>query len=134
MKLSYTGLRQLLSSHVVELAFTRRHEKEGSSMQRRMLCTLDTKLLNSLPGKVTLNFRVPTQPPPYLAKAYNLIVVWDIFWQDYRAIPIDATSIIAAIPCRTKKEQEQFWEYFVMKFQYMSASDKQKYMNGGMVG
>jgi hypothetical protein len=127
--LSYVGLRQLLNSHVVELVFTRRHLKMGYSIGRRMLCTLDKNLLNSLPGKITLNFRMPTQPPAYNAKAYNLIVVWDLFWQDYRAIPVDAVNVVSAIPSRTKKEQEEYWKYHVMRFQNMSAKDKERYMN-----
>ena len=128
MKLSPDGLQAMMQKSVVELVFTRRHVKDGWPMGRRMLCTLDRKLLQSLPGRMTLNFRVPSHPPPYVAKAYNLVVTWDIFWQDYRAIPVDSVQVVSFFPTHNKKEQDKFWAYFTARFQNMSAQDKIDYM------
>lgn len=128
MKLSYDGLFKVLSSSVVELLFTRRIPKWGWPAGRRMLCTLDLKLLLSLPGRITLNYKVPTHPPPYVAKEHNLIVVFDIFWQDWRAIPVDSVLVVSMVKTTNKKEQEKFWEYFRARFQEMSAADKINFM------
>lgn len=128
MKLSYNGLMTLMQNHVVELLFIRRHEKEGWPIGRRMLCTLDRNLLKSLAGRVTLNFRAPTHPPPYVARAYNLVVTWDIFWQDWRAIPVDSVVVVAFFPTHNKKDQDKFWAYFEARFHQMSAQDKVAFM------
>jgi hypothetical protein len=128
MKLSVNGLQAMMQKSVVELVFIRRHEKQGWPLGRRMLCTLDKALLLSLPGRMTLNFRNPTHPPPYNAKAYNLVVTWDIFWQDFRAIPVDSVQVVSFFPTHTKKEQEKFWAYFSARFQNMTASDKEAFM------
>jgi hypothetical protein len=129
MKLSADGFRQLLQSNVVEGVFTRRHEKPGWRATRRILCTLDKNLLTSLAGRVALNFANPTQPPPYPAKAYNLVVVWDLFWQDWRAIPVDALSVVTVIPSHTKAQQNSFWEYFGAYLVKLTPQQKEAFMN-----
>jgi hypothetical protein len=77
---------------------------------------------------MTLNYRVPTQPPPYNPKAYNLVITWDIFWQDYRAIPVESVQVISFHPTHNKADQEKFWQYFSARFQNMTASDKTAFM------
>lgn len=132
MSLSPIGLQALAQQNVVELVFTRRHPKEGWSIGRRMLCTLNRKLLNSVAGKLTLNFRAPIYPPPYPTghyRRYKLACVWDILWSDYRMVPVESVQVVAVMPTRTKSEIDQFWIYFSTKFYKMSPQDKITYMN-----
>jgi len=124
MRLSRAGLQALLSQNAVELGFTRRHKKQGWPMGRRMLCTLDRNLLLSLPGRTAFNFRPPVHPPPYPADAYGLVCVFDIFWQDWRMIPLETMNIISVIPTHTKKHQEAFWAYFVEFLGKLSSAQK----------
>lgn len=129
MRLSYGGFQSLLNTSVVECGFTRRVLKDGWNPFRRMLCTLDRKLLLSLPGRMALNFTPPVFSPAYNAKQYNLIVVWDILWQDWRAIPFDAVEVISVLPTKTKKDVDKFWVYFANFLQNMTPSEKQTFMN-----
>lgn len=129
MIVSAGGLRQLLQRNVVEAVFVRRHSKPGWQDTRRILCTLDRQFLLSLPGRMTLHFTPPTQPPPYVAQAYNLMVVWDIFMQAWRAIPLDNLQVVSAIPSHTKKQQDEFWKYFSEFLKTLTADQKQRFMN-----
>jgi hypothetical protein len=128
MRLSRVGVQQLLNDSVVELGFTRRHEKAGWPMGRRMFCTLNKRITLSLPGRMSLNFRPPTHPPAYPAYAYGLVCVWDIFWQDWRMVPLETMNIISVIPTRTKKEQEQFWAYFSEFLARLTPPQKEAFM------
>ena len=129
MRVSAIGFQQLLQQNVVEAHFVRRHKKAGWKPTRRMLCTLDRNLLNSMAGRVALNFTNPVYPPPYPAKAYNLVVVWDLFWQNWRAVPAETLDIVTVIPTHTAKQQEFFWAYFSQFLAKLSAQDKQAFMN-----
>ncbi len=129
MIISAGGLRQLLKQNIAEVVFPRRHEKAGWRGTRRMFCTLDRNLLQSLPGRMTLNFTPPTHPPPYPAQAYNLLVVWDIFSQDWRAIPLDNLQVVTVIPSHTRKQQEEFWKYFSEFLKTLTSQQKQAFMN-----
>ena len=128
MKLSRDGLQRLLQENAVELMFIRRHEKVGWPIGRRMLCTLDKNLLLSLPGRMSLKFRPAVHPPPYPAKAYGLLVVWDVFWQDYRAIPVDSVSVVSVIPTHTKKAQDEWWAYFSEFLGRLTPQQKEQFM------
>lgn len=128
MRLSRSGLYHILLTGVAEIVFGRRHPKFGWADNRRMLCTLDRKLLNSMPGRLTLNFRVPTHPPAYDARAYNLVCAWDIMWSDYRMIPVENTNVVAVMPTRTKAEQDAFWKEFSARFYTMTTKEKIMYM------
>ena len=128
MNLSVDGFRRLCETHVVEALFTRRHEKAGWPWGRRILCTLDRNLLLSLPGRVTLNFYVPTHPPAYIAKAFNLVVTWDIMWQAWRAIPVESLNIISALPTHTKADQGKFWTLFAARLAVMTPQEKMEFM------
>lgn len=129
MNISPLGLRSLLQKNIAEIVFARRHEKPGWQPTRRIFCTLDRNLLLSLPGRMTLNFNPPTHPPPYDAKSKNLLVVWDIFMQDWRAISLDSANVVTVIPCHTKKQQEEFWKYFSDFIQQLTPQMKQTFMN-----
>ena len=128
MAISYIGMQQLLANSVVELAFIRRNEKAGWPSNRRMLCTNSVSLLSSLAGRMALNFRVPTQPPPYNAKDKNLFITWDIFMQNYRALPLESVIVVNAIPVSNQKEIDLFWEYFDKALRPMSSNDKTQFM------
>lgn len=128
MAITYASAKKLLESNVVELSFSRRNSKRGFPRNRRMLCTNSYALLGSLGGRMALNFKVPTQPPAYDAKDYDLIITWDIFQQDFRAIPLEAVFIISAIPVSTKEELEQFWTYFDEAIRPMSSRSKKGFM------
>ena len=132
-RLSRDGLKVLLQTHVVELFFPRRNEKHGFKGQnpfmRRMMCTLDKNLLQSLPGRLTLNYQVPINPPAYNPLEKNVVFCWDIFWQDWRALPVELVVVVAAHPVHTQKDQEKFWKFFEGYFAKMSAADKLRFMS-----
>ncbi len=126
MKVGLAGLGALLSRNVVELKFNRRHEKLGWSSRRRMLCTNDLRLLNSMPGHIALNYRQPTHPPSYPATQKNLIVAWDILWQDFRMINCDSVDVISVIPT---EPADAFWQYFSESLAGMPPNSKIAFMN-----
>lgn len=128
MELSYRGLEKLLQTHIVELVFGRRNPKQGWPNTRRMLCTTSRLVLNSIAGKVELNFRVPSNPLPYDAEEKELIIAWDLLWQDFRAIPHETASVIYAIPVRNKNEIDEFWKYFKKGLKPMTPEQKIKFM------
>ena len=130
MKLSTNGLRTLLASHVVELRFRRRRLKIGWSVDRRMLCTNSGKLLNSIPGKIALGFKPPKGVGlRYNPSAKNLVVAYDLLWQDFRQISVESNEVITAIPVQTDEEINTFWEYFNKRLRDMSSGEKIKFMN-----
>jgi len=129
MKVSIAELTVLLNNSVVEIKFKRRKFKPGWSMNRRMLCTNNGQLLNSVPGRIALNFKPPTRPPPYNASAHNLVIAWDLFWQQYRAISLDYNDVVSALPVVTEDDRIQFWQYFNGVLQEMSSSQKTSFMN-----
>jgi len=130
MKLSMAGLRALLDGNVVELKFIRRHFKPGFMPSRRMLCTNNRMLLNSIPGKITLHFQRPIYPPAYRPEQYNLVFAWDIFQQQYRAISMESCDIVGTLPLKTEEDINKFWRYFNEYLYRLTPVDKIKFMNG----
>lgn len=128
MTISYNGMRKLLENNVVELFFVRRNPKRGWPNTRRMVCTNSFKLLGSMGGRMAMNFRVPTSFPPYDPKEEGLFITWDIFMQDFRAIPLEAVSVVMAIPVRTQKEIETFWTWFDQTLRPMTSDSKKAVM------
>jgi len=124
MRLSLGGLSALLKTNAAEIRFRRR--RPGPTPFRRMLCTNDLQLLQSMPGKLALNYRRPTGLPPYNPTQYNLLCVWDIFMQDFRMVPVDAAEVIAVLPTNPP---DQFWNYFNEKLSTMSAMEKVSFMH-----
>ena len=129
MRLSPIGFTQLLQQNVVEAHFTRRHMKAGWAPTRRMLCTLDKHLLNSMAGRVALNFNNPVHPPAYSTQAYNLVTVYDLFWQDWRNVPAETLDVVSVIPSHTKPQQDAFWAYFSAFLAKLTPQDKESFMN-----
>jgi hypothetical protein len=82
----------------------------------------------SVDGRLTLNYR-PTNPIPYSNPYYdpdqkNLVILWDILMQDYRAINMSYCNLIARVPAN-----KQFWEYFNREIFPKSAAQKMAWMN-----
>ena len=128
MSLRITGLKSLCSSSIVEVKFVRR-TKLRIPPTRRMLCTLNVAVLNSTLGKNILNFVPPTSEPPYNAESKGLVVVWDIFMQDWRAIPANSCELVKVFKMGTKNEQTEFWRYFDLVLNKMTTAQKRAFMN-----
>jgi len=126
MRLSRAGLMALLRNNAVELRFTRRKPRVGDLPHRRMLATNDVSLLNSSAGRTALNFRPATGRLKFSPAQKNLIVVWDIFMQDYRLVPAESADVVSVIPT---SPPEKFWEYFSKTLTKMSAADKERFMD-----
>ena len=75
MKVSLPNLKNTLQGNVCEIIFEKRRPKPGDSSQRRMLCTLDESLLNSVNGRTTLNYKPPSGLPKYDTSSKNLLPV-----------------------------------------------------------
>lgn len=128
MFISRDNLKALARNHVCEIKFRRRNPVAGKPLFRRMLCTSSPRLLNSLDGRLTLNFRPTTSPPfrnpSYNADQYNLAILWDILMQDYRAINMSYCNLIARVPAT-----DEFWEYFNKELLKMNPNQKMAWMN-----
>jgi hypothetical protein len=125
VSLSVNGLKQLLSKNVVELRFTRRMQRANRPTTRRMLCSLNLEILNSPMGLKFLNFRLPTNSPAYNFESYNLLAVYDIFMQDWRAVPAGNASVVQVLA----STPEEFWKYFSEILIKMSAQEKAQFMD-----
>jgi hypothetical protein len=125
-KVSRFQLYSFLAKNVCELRFYRRIQYPSTSY-RRMLCTNDRRLLESIPGKLRLNYRIPTGSLPYNPAKYNLVCTFDIFLQDFRMINCDECELISQIPTRDPKI---FWNYFEEKLTLMTTVDKMSFMMG----
>ena len=124
MIISLGSLKATLLDKVCEVKFARRNIKPGRPATRRMLCTNNVPLLNSLEGMTVLNYAPPRQAPKYNPNQENLIVVWDILMQGFRTINCDTVDLIT-----TLEADQTFWAYLNEKIAPMSASDKMNFMN-----
>ncbi len=124
MKVNLATLASVLNENVVEVKFNRRTPKPGSPPTRRMLCTNSYDLLNSGSGRVTLNFKPPTNYPKYNARTKNLIVTWDIIMQGFRTINADSCDMLSVIPIG-----DPFWSYFNDTLAPMTRGEKMRFMN-----
>lgn len=114
--------------------------------RRVMLCTLDMTLLRSLLGREVLNYREPTGVGTPMSS--NIIQVWDIIWQDFRAVDLSTPVTVRAViptsvlptdkPLGTTEEskkaiyqqQEIFRQLLEANFRNMSWRKKFAYMDG----
>jgi hypothetical protein len=124
VKLSIGGLKILCQTNIVELKFVRRTKVLPQT--RRMLATLDRKILDSELGRQILKFKPPIKFPSYNAEAKGLLTVWDLFFQDWRNIPVDACEVVSTVP---SQPVEKFWEYFDKVLSKMSAQQKAIFMS-----
>lgn len=127
MRLGRGSLYLLLQTNVAELRFRRRIEKPGFKDYRRMLCTNDKRLLNSIEGRKVLNFVPSTGQLKYNPAAKNLVVAWDIFLQEYRMINCNDVDLIAVI--KSSPDAADFWKYFNERLAAMNANQKAQFIN-----
>lgn len=127
MRIGRTSLMLLLNTHAAELRFKRRKSKTGFKDYRRMLCTIDRRLLMSVPGQRILKYIRPHDSLKYDPASKNLIPTWDIFMQNWRMINCDDVDVIAVI--KTSPDASEFWKYFYEKLAEMSAEQKARFMN-----
>lgn len=127
MRLSRSGLNNLLIKNAAELRFYRRHPKMGWANNRRMLCTKDMRLLESAPGKRILNYIPPAGIGlPYDPNHHNLVIAWDVFMQNWRAIPCESVEVVAVVKT---DPQANFWKYFMQRIHPMASRTKFNFMN-----
>ena len=125
MRISLGALNGVLQRSVAEIKFERRRMKPGHPPFRRMLCTNDTRLLESARGRTSLNYRPSNRPvKKYNPASKNLLITWDIFMQDYRNITVDNCELVSVIPT-----DDRFWAYFSDQLIGMSAKDKERFMD-----
>jgi hypothetical protein len=127
MRLGRDALALMLLQNVVELKFRRRINKPGFNDYRRMLCTNDRNLLLSKLGRQILNYDPPSGSLPYDPKVKNLVIAYDIFMQNFRAINCNDVEVVAII--KSSPDQKEFWKYFNEKIYPMSADQKATFMN-----
>jgi len=60
---------------------------------------------------------------PYNPETKNLLLVWDIFMQDWRMVNMDACDLVNTIP------ENEFWNYFNNTLLKMSPQQKMTYMD-----
>jgi len=124
MLVSLMSLKSVLQNNVCEIKFARRRPRPGKPNTRRMLCTNAQSLLNSTDGRVALNFKPAMKSTRYSPDQKNLVIVWDVFMQDYRAVNCDNCDLITSIPAG-----EAFWKYFRNNLARLSAAQKIAYMD-----
>ena len=124
MIVGLSNLKSMLLDKVCEVKFARRNPKPGRPASRRMLCTNNVQLLNSVEGRTVLNYRPPRQAPDYNPNQENLIITWDILMQDFRTINCDTVDLIS-----TLEADETFWIYLNEKIAPMSSGEKMAFMN-----
>lgn len=124
MKVTLGTLKNLLENNVCEIKFERRRPVAGEPLTRRMLCTNSVAVLNSVNGKILLNYKQPKRMPKFNPNTKNIIITWDIFMQDFRCINLDRCDLIKTIPAT-----DEFWNYFNEKLRHMSVEEKERFMN-----
>lgn len=136
---SVSGLKQLLFRNCIELKFERRCPK-GNLTTRRMFCVgaypnfHNNPFLASAAAQTTLRYRYPKGFPPYPPQPFyntdakNIVITWDIFMQDYRAISMDQCNVIRGFPIDTDEKINDFWEYFIENLQNMTPQAKEIFM------
>lgn len=118
-----SSLTSLLRENVLDLRFSRRRPKAGSST-RRMICTMSDRILNSVNGRTVLNYLPPGGAnKTYNPHAKNLALAWDILLQDFRTISVESVQILA------QYDEQQFWNYFNESLLPLSPGDKLSLMN-----
>lgn len=126
MKISQTALAALLSKNAVELRFLRRRPMAGDLPTRRMLCTNDLVMLNSVQGRTALNFKPAPGRLKFNPQQKGLVLTWDIFMQDYRLVPSESVDVVTVIPTTPP---EQWWKYFSEVLSRMTTSQKMAFMD-----
>ena len=124
MQVSRLQLEDLLKTNICDIRFMRRRPtRDGRPETRRMVCTKSFNLLQSVDGRVKLNYR----PPRYMSTAdpvkHNLVIVWDLIMQDYRNVSMESCEVLQEIP------ESDFWPYFNEVLYPMTPADKIAHMS-----
>lgn len=119
-------LKNLLKSNVCEIVFVRRRPERapGRPLVRRMLCTNSFPLLTSYNAKVSLNFRFPKTSRRIDEVKHDIVVVWDIFMQDYRNVSMDTCYLRQTIP-----DNDTFWKYYNDALLKLTPKQKMQFMD-----
>lgn len=117
-------LNRLLQQNVLDIRFVRRRPRAGVPPTRRMLCTLNENILNSVNGRTVLNYFPPTNTVPYELSGKNLSMTWDIMMQDFRMVSAESTTVV-----NTYKPDDTFWQYFNENILPMDVAAKSGFMN-----
>lgn len=123
MKISRGELEAKLQHNVCDIRFLRRHPDKTRPPTRRMICTKSFELLQSVDGRVKLNYRPPIHFTTANPVAQNLVIVWDILMQDYRNVSMENCTIVQELPI------DKFWKYYNEVLYPMSPEDKINLMN-----
>lgn len=127
-KIGRVELDSLLKNNVCEITFVRRRPERapGRPIVRRMICSNSISLLDSEDGIRSLNFHYPKGPKQIDEAFHNVVVVWDIFMQDYRNVSMEACYLNKSIPAN-----EEFWKYYNNVLLPMSPQQKLAFMDNG---
>jgi hypothetical protein len=119
-------LKNLALNNVCEIVFLRRRPERAPNRPefRRMLCSLNDNLLNSVDGRLSLNFHYPRTSRRIDEAKHNIVVVWDIFMQDYRNVSMDQCYLLQTIP-----PNERFWKYYNDVLYPMTPEQKMTFMD-----
>ncbi len=119
-------MKNLALNNVCEIVFLRRRPERAPNRPefRRMLCSLNDSLLNSVDGRLSLNFHYPKTTRRIDEVKHNIVVVWDIFMQEYRNVSMDQCFLIQTIPA-----DNRFWKYYKEVLYPMSAEQKMTFMD-----
>lgn len=129
MAINRATFEQILKNNVVEFKNVRRHPKTGASISRRWFATNSPNVLNTEFGAQVFRFRPPTKPRPYNPRDYNLIFVWDIFRQDYRAVACESVQMIQVFPVTDEKKVNTFWVYVRDNILTMNKLQRQRFFD-----
>lgn len=123
---SQQELKTLLLTNVCEIVFVRRRPERapGRPLVRRMLCSNAISLLNSENGIRSLNFHFPYTNRRIDENKHNIVVVWDIFMQDYRNVSMDNCHLRQTIPA-----DDTFWKYYNKSLFPMTVQQKMHFMD-----
>lgn len=127
MRIGADTLRVLLENNVVEIKFKRRRPVKGKPATRRMLCTNSDVILKSRGGKRSLKHKSPKGSPKYNPVSKNIVIAWDIFKQDYRAISMDNCVLVSQMP--VSGDGRDFWEYYNNTLWPMTPGEKQSFFD-----
>lgn len=117
-------LNSLLQQNVLDIRFARRRPRVGVPSTRRMLCTLNDNILNSVNGRTVLNYFPPANTIPYELTGKNLSMSWDIMMQDFRMISAESTTVL-----NKYNPDDTFWDFFNENILPMDAMAKTAFMN-----
>ena len=119
-------LKGILQHNVCEIVFVRRRPERapGRPEVRRMLCTISENIFTSENGVRSLNFRRPKTARRLDEAKHNIVVVWDIFMQDYRNVSMDTCYLRQTIP-----DDDTFWKYYNDALLNMSPAQKMNFMD-----